>query len=112
MEQKASLIDPLLERAKAYGTVTYELVKLKTVDKAADLTSLLVSRLLFLMAAGMSLIALNVGISFWLGGVLGQTYYGFLVVALFYGLVGIILLLLHPRIKSKVYNALVKNLLN
>ena len=47
METKLNLIEPLLERAEVYGKTSFELLKLKSLDKTADLASTLVSRSLF-----------------------------------------------------------------
>ena len=44
MNDKMTFIEPLLERAEAYGKTSYELIKLKAVDKTADVASTMVSR--------------------------------------------------------------------
>ena len=50
MEDNINLIEPLLERFKDYGKTSIELVKLKSIDKTADILSTLVARLFFFMA--------------------------------------------------------------
>jgi hypothetical protein len=50
---------------------------------------------------------LTIAISFWLGDVLGATYYGFLVVASLYGLIGIILFSCHTLIKERMANFII-----
>jgi hypothetical protein len=45
MENNATTIEMLFERAEDYTRTTVELAKLHTVDKAADVMSSLISRL-------------------------------------------------------------------
>jgi hypothetical protein len=107
MEVKASLIEPLLERVQEYGRTSFELLKLKSLDKTADITSTLVSRSLLTIVLSLCLLTLNIAISLWLGDVLGKNYFGFLVVASFYGLTGAILFFMHPVIKARVSDSII-----
>lgn len=72
MEDKTSLLEPLLDSAKEYSKTSYELIKLKAVDKAVDVSSTLLSRLLFLSVLLLFIISLNIGISLWLGNCAGN----------------------------------------
>ena len=112
MEAKANLIEPLLERAEQYSKTSFELLKLKSLDKTADVTSTLISRLLLIIVLSLFALTLNIGIALWLGDLLGKNYYGFLVVASFYGLIGIILFFTHPLIKARVNNSIITQMLN
>ena len=112
MEAKANLIEPLIERVEQYSKTSFEILKLKSLDKTADVTSTLISRLLTVIIFSLFALTINIAIALWLGDILGKNYYGFLVVASFYGLIGIILLVLHPSIKARFYNSMVTQLLN
>ena len=112
MEDKSSLIEPLLEKAETYGKTSFELLKLKTLDKTADVASTLASRSLLTIVISFFAILINIGIALWLGDLLGKNYYGFLIVAACYGLAAIILLIIHPFIKSRANNAIIKQLFN
>ncbi len=112
MEATANLIEPLLERAEEYGKTSFELLKLRSLDKTADVTSTLFSRLLMVTAFLLFALMLNIALGFLLGDLLGKTYYGFLIVASFYGLVGIILYFVHPTIKARVNDTIITQLLN
>lgn len=112
MEANSNLLEPLLEKAEAYGTTSFELLKLKTLDKSADVASTLASRSLLTIVLALFALTVNIGIALWLGDVLGKNYYGFLIVAACYGLAGIILLVIHPFIKTRVNNAIIKQLFN
>jgi hypothetical protein len=112
MEAKASLIEPLLERVEEYGKISFELLKLKSIDKTADVTSTLASHLLLVMAFLFFALTLNIAIALWLGDLLGKIYLGFFVVALFYGIVGIVLHFIHPSMKAHINNSIIKQILN
>jgi len=106
------LIEPLLEKAESYSKTSFELLKLKAVDKTADLSSTLASRALFTIIVSLFAFTVNIAVALWLGELLGKAYYGFLVVASCYALAGIIVLAIHPFIKTRVNNAVIKQLFN
>ena len=112
METKESLFEPLLERAEAYGKTSFNLLKLKTVDKTSNFLSTFVSRLLFGIFCPLSLVTLHIAVALWLGDLLGKSYYGFFIVAGFYGLIGLILYFTHPSIKEKVSKQIIQQILN
>lgn len=112
METKESLFEPLLERAEAYGKTSFNLLKLKTVDKTSDVLSSFVSRLLLGIFCTIFLVTLNIAIALWLGDLLGKSYYGFFIVAGFYGIIGLVLYITHPSIKEKVSKQIIQQILN
>ncbi len=112
MEDNGKLLDSLLETASDYGKTSLELVKLKTIDKTSDVVSSLVPHSIVFILIASFLFFLNLGIAFWLGDILGETFYGFFVVAAFYILAGIVIhFFMHKRIKNLVGNYFVKNVL-
>lgn len=110
METKTILVEPVLEKAEAYSKTSFEILKLKALDKTADVTSTLVSRSLFTIVVSFFALTINIAIALWLGELLGKVYYGFLIVAACYALAAIILLIIHPFIKTRVNNAIIKQL--
>lgn len=112
MEGKTSLIEPLLERVQEYSKTSFELLKLKSLDKTADVASTLISRSLLTVVLSLFALTLNIALSLWLGDVLGKNYYGFLVVASFYGLAGVVLFFIHPVIKARVSNSIITQIRN
>lgn len=112
MEDNIKSIEILIEKATDYGKTSFELVKLKTVDKTSDVVSSLVPHsIVFVLFASFMLFA-NFGLSYWIGEMLGNTYYGFFVVAAFYALAGLVLhIFFHKMIKTMVWNYIVKQLL-
>jgi hypothetical protein len=112
MEVNSNLIDPLLEKAAAYSKTSFELLKLKALDKTADVSATLFSRTLAGLVISFFAFTLNIAIALWLGDLLGKTYYGFLIVAGCYAFAGIVLLIIHPFIKARVNNSIIKQLFN
>ncbi len=113
MINNTTFIDPLLERASQYGKTSYELIKLKTINKSANIVSTFISR----VAAGsfiiMFILIFSIGISLWLGDLLGKSYYGFFCIAGFYAIISVVLyFFMHKKIKSKINNLLIMQMLN
>ena len=112
MEIAANIIEPLLERAAAYGKTNIELARLKSMDKLADISSTMFSRLLQVFMVSFFIFGLNIAIALWLSEILGKNYYGFFIIASFYAIAGIILFMVHPLIKARLNNSLIQQILN
>jgi fatty acid desaturase len=112
MEDNVKSIESLLERVADYSKTSYELAKLKTLDKTSDVASSLIPHsIVFVLFASFMLFA-NFGLAFWLGEMLGNTYYGLFVVAGFYVISGLVLhFFFHKRIKNLVWNYIIKQML-
>jgi hypothetical protein len=112
MEDNTRIFETLLERASEYGKTTIELAKLKALDKTTDVVSSFVPLSIFILLVASFLLFLNLGLALWLGEVLGRTYYGFFIIAAFYGFAGIIIhFFLNNWIKKIIGNYLIKRLL-
>ena len=112
MEDNKKLFETLLERAAEYGKTSYELEKLKAVDKSSDVVSSFVPHSIVFVLIASFMLFLNLGLAFWLGEILGKTYLGFFVVAGFYVFIGIVFhFLMHKWIKNIVRNYIIKLLL-
>lgn len=109
MEENTKLIESLLEKAGDYGKTSFELVKLKALDKTTDVASSLIPHALVLILFASFMLLVNFGIAFWLGEILGNNYYGFFVMAGFYVITGLVLhFFFHKKIKNLVWNYMVK----
>ena len=74
MEDNAKLIESLLERAAEYGKTSFELVKLKALDKTSDVVSSFIPHSVVFVLIASFMLFLNLGLAFWLGEILGKTY--------------------------------------
>ncbi|HRP31771.1 MAG TPA: phage holin family protein [Agriterribacter sp.] len=105
-------INQIMDDAGRYLEAKAELWKLKAADKTSEIGSTLVSGLLLVMIGIVVMTALNTGIAFLIGKWLGETYYGFFIVAGFYTLLGIVLYAArNSLIKKPFYNTLINKLL-
>jgi len=112
MEENANLLETLLERASEYGKTSIELARLKALDKTTEIVSSVIPLSVVILLVVTSLLFLNLGLAFWLGEILGKTYYGFFIVAVFYVLAGILIhFFLHKWIKRLVGDYFIKRVL-
>lgn len=113
MEENNNTLETLLERAGDYTKTTIELVKLKAVDKVSDSISSVVSRTISLLLIMMFFLMGSIGVSLLIGDALGKSWYGFLIVAGFYGLVGSVLFFfLNDWLKNIIGNVIIKKIFN
>lgn len=102
----------LYEKAENYTKTSLELLKLKSVSASADVLSTLTSRIAVGAVVAFFTLFLNIGLSLWIGKELGEYYYGFFVMALFYLIVAILLHKLHHKlIKVPIGNMIISSIL-
>jgi len=113
MDENLKTVELLIEKAVDYGKTGFELAKLRSVEKVSDVVSSLIPHFVVLILFASFMVFLNLGLAFWLGDILGKTFYGLLVVAGFYGICGFVLhFFMHKWFKRVVGNYFVKTLLN
>ncbi len=111
MENNSGQINSLFEKSKDYLETRIELAKLKISEKTSDVVSDLISKLIVVSLISVFVLMLNIGIALWLGELLGKNYYGFFVLAAFYGIVGLVAYLLREKwIEQPVTNAIIKKM--
>ncbi|WP_337964780.1 hypothetical protein [uncultured Flavobacterium sp.] len=102
----------LYEKAENYTKTSLELIKLKTVSTSADVLSTLTSKIAVGAVVAFFTLFLNIGISLWIGKELGEYYYGFFIMALFYLIVAIVMLKTqHKLIKTPIGNMIITSIL-
>lgn len=112
MEENKELFESVLERATEYGKTGLELVKLKTLDKTSNVTSKLVAHYIVICIIASFMLFLSLGLVFWLSEILGKIYYGFYVLAAFYGLIGIVIhFFMHKKLKRSIKDYIIKEVL-
>ena len=112
MDEQSGLIESLIAKGEQYGKTTLELLKLKTLDKSADVVSNLVSWLIVVIFAVLFFMILNIGIALWIGELLGTSFYGFFVVSGFYALLAIVFAVFRKQlIKNPVNESIINQVL-
>ena len=112
MEDNAVKFEDLFKRLENYTNTNIELLKLKTIDKTAEIVSFSISRLVLIVAFTLFFLVFSAGVSLWLGEILGKVYYGIFVVSGFYGIVAIILFIMREKIKQNIANSIIKKAFN
>jgi hypothetical protein len=83
-------IEKLIEKVELYSKTSVELFKCNTIFKSAEICSSLAANLVLIIVVIMFSLFLNIGLALWIGRLLGELYYGFLVIAFIYFLIGIL----------------------
>lgn len=112
MQEDPTSAEQLIDKAEAYGKTTLELIRLKSIDKTADVLSYLAGYFILFLVVGAFAMLLNIGIALWIGELLGKAYYGFLIVAGFYGILSICFYAFrNDWIKDPLNNAIINRFL-
>jgi Putative Actinobacterial Holin-X, holin superfamily III len=111
-ERESHPLESLLESGEEFGKTSFELFKLKTLDKTTGLASgfvfIMVVTILFIIFFVMG----TLGIALWLGEILGKLWYGFFIVAGFYAATGLVVyIFMRDWIKKLVSNSIIKHFL-
>lgn len=109
MENQGEFIDELVDKGKDFGKTSAEIIKLKVLDKVSDALSTFISWVPIVLVGFLCFLSLNLGIAYLIGQLteFGDAM-GFLIVAGFYLLVGIILMLTRKKwIKSPIMDSII-----
>jgi hypothetical protein len=113
MENTLNRMESLFERVEDFGKTSFELYKLKTISKTAEVVSTFVSRGAVVIVLSMFLVFTSIGLALWLGDLLGKPYLGFFCVAAFYIVLGgVLYYFLHQYIKRQVSNSIISEVFN
>ena len=111
MEEKATLLESLVEKTEDYTKTSIDLLKLKTIDKSAKALSSLGSTIIITIAIICLTTMVNIGVALLIGGLMGNLYYGFFIVAVFYLLVVIVLYVFRKSLlKVPLSNRIITNI--
>ena len=112
MNNIASPIESLFEKAEDYSRTSIHLFKLNTIDKSADVVSSLAANSVMMFIAAMFILSIHIGLALWLGELLGKSYYGFFVLAGAYALIAApVYIYRNQWIKEPVNSAVISKLL-
>ena len=112
MQETVNQLDVLLEKAAIYSKTSYELAKLRALDKSSDLISTIIPQSVVIALAISGLFFLNIGIALYLGEWLNSMYCGFIIVSAAYMVMAIIMrLFFYKPLKRIVGNYIIKTIL-
>lgn len=112
MEENGKLLESLLEKASEYGKTSFELAKLKALEKTTDIVSSFIPSTIVFLLIAIFFLFINLGLAFWLGDILGKSFYGFFILSAFYILAGCVIhFFLHKSIKKLTADYFIKHIL-
>lgn len=110
--ENQSNIESLFSKASDYLETRVELFRLKTIDKTSEVVSSVASKAVLMLFATFFMLLLSMGTAFWLGDLLGKTFYGFFIVAGFYLLTGFLIYAFRRKwLKDPVSNLIIRKTL-
>lgn len=113
METTTEQLKNFFQQGKEYVKNKSQLWKLKTVDKTAGVVSSLVEKIILFFIFIIFFILFNIALALLIGHWLGYSFYGFFVMAGFYGIVGFIVHLSRDKlIKAPITNSIIQKFLN
>lgn len=113
MQKETNAMEDLFSKTTDYLETRAELLKLSTTEKASDLISSIVSRVVIGITGLLVVVLFNLGLAIWLGRITGELYLGFFIVTGFYLL--LLLVLYFGRLqllKDPAKNAIIKKMFN
>jgi hypothetical protein len=110
MKNKVLLVEMLIEKVEELGKTNLELYKLQAIDKSTDVFASLTTRIVLLSSIALFLFLITIGLSLYIGDLLGKTYYGFFAMASFHVLIFIFILLFKNKLESLFNNYLIEQI--
>lgn len=112
MDNIATNIETLYQKAKEYTETNIELFRLNAIDKTADVVSSLFARLALVMLVAMFTLFINIALSLFIGELLNEMYLGFLIVSGFYLILAVIVFYFNDKLlKIPITNLVIAKLL-
>lgn len=107
IEERKELIEDLFEKTEEYIKTNIELAKAKAAGKLGDIAGSIVTQVAVALFGYLFLLMLSVGIAIWIGDLLEKMHLGFMIVAAFYAVLTIIVLVFKKSlIKNPIGNAI------
>lgn len=104
--------DALIEKIEQYLKTSLDILKLNSVEKSAEIISSIITGVLLFILFVLFTLFINIGLSLFIGKLLNNNYLGFLILSLFYLILGIFLYIFrHQLVKSPISNLIISKLL-
>lgn len=101
----------LFDKAADYSRTSVELLKLKAIDKSAELVSTLITKIVLIAIVAMFILSISIGLSIWIGELVGKVYLGFFIMAGFYAFLSLLVYFFKDQwIKIPVSNSFISQL--
>lgn len=109
LDEPKSRLESLLEHCKEYISTSFDIVKLKAIEKSVSVLSGVVSGIIVGVMFLFALVFLSIGCAWWISTSLNSPFAGFLIVGAVYLLVAVVILAAKKSIvESPMSNAIIK----
>jgi hypothetical protein len=112
MDASNNVVETVFQKIEDLASNQTEIIRLKVYSKSADLATFLTMKIIMLSVIGLFVFFLNIGLSLWLGDLLGKSYYGFFSLAIFYAVLAIFIRTsIYKSLELKINNLLLTKIL-
>ncbi len=98
----------MIETIKEYASKRIDLLKIQVTEKSSISAGVIAYLVILLVAFAFFIILFNFGLAFFIGKLLNNTSYGFLIVAAFYLLITLIVVSFKKRIVNIIANKVIE----
>ncbi len=91
-------MESLYGQIENYSQTKLQLLRLQSIDLAADFMSTIISALVIAVVVSLFTFIINIAVALWIGVLLGNAYDGFFVVAGFYAIVALFFYIFRYRL--------------
>ena len=111
-ESHVEMIESLVTKAVDYGKTSLKLARYKALQKTSEMVSYAISLAIVTFFLLICMLFFSLGLAIWIGALLGNSIYGFYIVAAAYGFIGIFVqVFMHNWLKKLVNNLFIKQML-
>jgi hypothetical protein len=109
-DENTFLTDHFLTKVENFSKTSFELMKLKAINKVADSSANIINYFVVIFILSLIFISLNMGLSLFLNQIYKNNYSGFFMVAGINVIILILYYLLYPFFKNKFKNSIIEKL--
>jgi len=113
MQSTIEHIEEIVSKASDIAETKAEIIKLKAAGKISEITSSIISLIAIVILIGVAVIIISFGVAYWIGELLGNTFYGFFIVGGFYILAGLVAFVFMDKlIKTPLSNLIIDKMID
>ncbi len=113
MDNKTTNVEELFYKLRDYGDTRLDLFKLKAISKVSGIISSIISGVILVILLLLVIICITIALSFIIGDALGHTYLGFLIMAVVYIIIGLIMFSSRTKLlKTPISNKFIKDFID
>jgi len=113
MENNPTAVEELFYKLKDYIETTFDLFKLKAINKVSAFTSTVIVSIILIILLFLIMICISVGFALLIGLWLGQAFWGFFIMGVLYLIIGLILFASRGKLlKEPISNKFIKELID